>query len=499
MTGPQKPHASMSPRAVLGVVLGAGLLLGAYYGFIVTHGTMRFVGHEPGYRIYWGMWRSLAQGRFDLDPADVQVEAFHRDGKTYTYYGIFPAFVRGAASLFGPPDRGGVSQISCVLAGLTAVLGFLWAGLVLGLHRGARRIPFVLLMVTLALATPVVISLALADIYNEAVLWGGAWGCLFNAFLIVFAESPREAPRARASLVGMAVSAGLSLLSRATTGFFAGLELIGLAAWMLSDGRRRKDASPDRRTLAIAAICYAALLAFAGIVNHARWGNPLQFRPLQLQEAFENKPRGEVEAREGLFRLNRIATSACFYFWPATGALQRRWPFVSVYGNGCFEGSHAQTIESGDAKEGDGSPYYDLIDSVRMPLAIGSPALLLFAFMGIARMRFRPPLSLRDRVGILLAASGLAALAFFLTLDTLALRYEVDLLPALAGFGFFGVLSLPGEGGVRARSRFAVTAAAALLVAFSIFSTHITMLVTKTIRGGVPGSIRVAAEALLRP
>jgi hypothetical protein len=480
------------------------VVLAVYYGFIVSHGTLHFVGHEPGSRIYSAMWRSLVEGRFDLDPADVGVEAFHRGDKTYTYYGIFPAFIRGIASVFTNPGRGGLAQLSCVLAMLVFVGGFLWAGLQLGLHRLPARPRFLLFMATLAVATPMVVCLALADIYDEAVLWGAAWAGLCNASLILFAELPPGTPAWNRALVVSVASAGLALLSRATSGCFSGLE-VGLVAMWLGVDRRDPPASaatpsPSRRTVVIAGALYLLLAGFQGCINAERWGNPFEFRPIQLQQAFDGTDRGRLEASHGLFNAQRVATSACFYLLPDPSNLQRHWPFLSLGPQRCF-GADADALAAmdwhveGPALRNRSTPYYDLIDGAGLSLTMTSPALLLFALLGVWRTRFLTPPAWRDRVGIALSAGAVACAAFFLTLDTLASRYAADFVPALAGLGFIGTLPAT-ESAPTGRRRLAPLALAALVLV-SAYATTMDMLLTKASRPGVPAQRREAVRAFL--
>ncbi len=493
----------LTRRASLLVVISS-IALALYYVFIVTHGTMKLVGREPGWRLYPAMWQSLVQGRFDLDPNAVAVEAFHRDGKTYTYYGIFPAFLRGLSLVFVDSDHGGVSQASCALAALVIVIPFLWLGLRLDLHRDARRGWFALFAVALALGTPAIFGLALADIYDEAVLWGAAWAGEFNVMLLLFAAARPGSRTRSAAFGGMCITAGMALLSRATSGLCTGVELAGVCAWLLYD--RRAVHAPVAgwpRAFVGGLAVYGSVLLFQGLINERRWGNPLEFRPIQLQEAFAGTERGRRAALHGLFSADRIPTSACFYFLPDTGSLKASWPFFTPSGRTCF-GRDFPYADLADDWHVEGTdlqasvvPYFDLIDGPRMPLTLVSPALLLFSVLGLARTKFLTRPEWKDRAGILIALGAVIAGLVFLTLDTLALHYEIDFLPSLAGLGFIGVLrSSPAPAG-DSRGRRAAIVVATALVGTSVLAAHVTMLYTKMIRKGVPMERGNMAKSLL--
>ena len=56
--------------------------------------------NEPLASTFTNTWDHLLVGRYDIDPEVIEREAFYRDGKVYTYYGVFPAFVRGVIEFF---------------------------------------------------------------------------------------------------------------------------------------------------------------------------------------------------------------------------------------------------------------------------------------------------------------------------------------------------------------------------------------------------------------
>jgi hypothetical protein len=496
--GPGAP-VSKQALAALAAVLGA---CGVYYALVVTHGALVFHGHEPEWRLFTGMWQSLRQGRFDIDRDMMEGEIFNRDGKTYSYYGIFPALLRGLVLLYRPLDRIGFQEQSCVLAAVVATGGYLFAGVRLGLHRGRSAPWFVLFMASTAFGTPVLICLATASVFNEAVLWAAAWGSVFNAALVLFAEAPGGSKLANRSLVVMAVAAGFTLHSRVATGAGVVLELVGVAAFLFFDAARSRTggevrALPGRRALIAAGALTVFFWGAQAFVNYERWGSPLEFRPIQRLQQFEGTPRGWAEARTGTFRADRLTSSACFYLLPEPENFLSHWPFLATGGKRCFMSdypwedlSKSGWQQVGILGVGSGLPYFDLISGPRMPITVACPALVLFALAGGEWTRLRRWREWRHRAGLLMVVSGLTVLGALLTFDTLALRFLGDLVPFLTGLGFLTVVHIADGRGPEAPRRSTWIGAMSLAVAFSVFASHITMLRFKSETYGVGKELR---------
>jgi hypothetical protein len=491
MTVSTAQPASPVRRTATLVLVGIGLALAAYYVFLLTHGTFRLVGKERGWRIFPALWASLREGRFDVAEPDVHGEGFIRDGKTYSYYGLFPAVLRGFASLFARLDQGGVSQALCALAATLTALSPVVALGRLGLLRGWSAVLF---CVCVAVGSPLITAMALADVYDEAILWGCAWAAVGCAAFVVWVESERNGARSDAALLLLAGAFGLALHSRPTSGLCVAFELLGALGWLA--WRRRKGLSENTPRAVAAAIGLAlTFVALQGYVNQQRWGNPFEFRPMELHEQFLNNTRGQVAAYYGRFRLDRLPASACYYFVPESGNLQMAWPPLRPSARRCFGADFPyeemvtdQWQIGGQWLHGRNVPYYDLIDGPRFPLTLVSPGLVLFALLGLLAA-FQSIAVERRGATFLLAFVGLTMVALLCTMDTLALRYEMDFLPPLVGLGLFGVLARPrGWGPLQ-------TVTLTLVVCFSVVASHVAMLNNKVF---IDGSPRLAREAAAR-
>src|SRR5262245_45306351 len=84
------------------VLLG---LIFLYYGFLLTESKKGGEGFFRHVSILWeqrdsfeltfnSMLQHLMWGRFDVSPETVGLEGFYRHGRTYAYWGIFPALIR---------------------------------------------------------------------------------------------------------------------------------------------------------------------------------------------------------------------------------------------------------------------------------------------------------------------------------------------------------------------------------------------------------------------
>lgn len=451
---PQDPPATPSRRWPL--LAGIGLaLLTVWYVFLVTDTTFRFDVPEWYRGLYPSMWRSLLQGRFDLDRGDLPGEAFLRDGKAYTYYGFVPALLRGVLSPVIPLDWTGMPELMEVIAALVVFVSFATAALLLKVHR-TRPALFVAYLVTVGLATPVVNGLSRAHVFNEAGMWGAAWGSAFVAALVVFCATPVDYPRRGRAFVLMALFAAAALHSRLTVGACALLVLAAVGAWSSMGARRL-----SRRSLLLAAGIVGAACVAQAAVNQGRWGSALTFRPIQLHESFLNTERGQREAINGAHRLDRVPTGLRYYFVPALHYLRPTWPFLKL-------GMEAKP--SGDATLLPDAAPFDHTE-FGMPLLWSTPALVLFALLGLLRLRSRQ--AWEARAALLLAGVTVLLVAFFVSFDTLVIRYLMDFVPFLAGLG---LLALLGPGVKRPA---ALGAMLAPLIAFSVFGTYVTTALLK--------------------
>ncbi len=67
-----------------------------FYSYLITDGSMDLYKNEYLGKSYIAVWEGLTKNQFDIssDLDTVGYESFHRGGKLYVYFGIFPALIR---------------------------------------------------------------------------------------------------------------------------------------------------------------------------------------------------------------------------------------------------------------------------------------------------------------------------------------------------------------------------------------------------------------------
>ncbi|MBV8359858.1 MAG: hypothetical protein JO189_18265 [Deltaproteobacteria bacterium] len=85
-------------RWLIFIILAA--LLAVYYLFLLSNGTFQLFAPEVLDKTFNSMLVHLLRADFSVDRDAIGFEAFTRDGKTYAYFGIFPAVLR----LFAMPS-----------------------------------------------------------------------------------------------------------------------------------------------------------------------------------------------------------------------------------------------------------------------------------------------------------------------------------------------------------------------------------------------------------
>jgi hypothetical protein len=72
-----------------------------YYLFLLSNGTFQLFAPEMLDKAFDNMLVHLPRGEFTVDREAIGYEAFTRDGKTYAYFGIFPAVLYMLAGIPG--------------------------------------------------------------------------------------------------------------------------------------------------------------------------------------------------------------------------------------------------------------------------------------------------------------------------------------------------------------------------------------------------------------
>ena len=480
----ERVAALLSRRAVF-----AGLLvvIAVYYLFLLSNGTFELFTPEMFSRVFDNMLVHLLHGEFTVDRSIIDYEAFTRNGKTYSYFGIFPALLRLVAMPFTDVATVELARVSC----LTAVVIFvaLQLRMLLIAHNSLlpeNRMPWALTVVAAAtvFSGPQLYILGTAYIYLEPILWSAAMAAAFN--LIVLRAALGGGGLRSRDLVSIAVLAGLAINTRPTIGvalYLGTVLLVMWTAWRRHEGERRLSANPRGIGTAMAALLRdrsvlwpVVVLGLLGIVvsvvNFERWGNPFTFGDFHYNYWIRHNPiRLAALENYGDLNLGRMWIGALYYATGIPYVLKSVPPF-SAYLQARFVAIEAPPI---------------------IPL-LTNPLTILLAGIGLYRLWTRPRLPV-DSVAILrLALIGNAsAVAMIFMASGLALRYRFDLAPVMtlaAVVGYRSVSLTAAECSKAWRKRLHIAAVG--LCVLSILVSHYVLLIHKVWSIGSPMEVRQA-------
>jgi hypothetical protein len=304
----------------------------AFIGYValVSHCSLNLVRPQPMGLVFNNMLSHLLEGRFDVDPQTVGAEAFVHNGRTYAYFGIFPALLRLPLVPFHVLGTMPFTQVSCILAilvgGIAQAGAFAIALLVAG-DGHVQRLMLATLLVAGFCSGPGIMLGYSSVFYDEPVLWAWALAVVFVAMAMHGLLGRRWF--STGLLTSMAAVAGCCLLTRPSTG----MGLLATIILLLMSLRFGRGAQP-RPT--IDEPCerlwqqrfwppILVLTVFAGtaaVVNQGRWENPLSFGDLrdQIYIMAMYPDRSSRMHQYGLFNIERLPFGIMYYFVPVWNA-----------------------------------------------------------------------------------------------------------------------------------------------------------------------------------
>jgi hypothetical protein len=309
------PEETRLPN-LLPVAFALGVLL---WLFTMTGGRQVFVNEVLG-KAYESQAEHFLRGDVGVDGDAIKHEVMVVNGKSYMYFGPFPAFLRIPLNCIYPGGRGHWSRISGFCAGMIALLAF--AGLVRMALRAAQLSSCWqnclgnASLVGFALGSPLLLLLGNLSIYNEAIIWGLAW----SVAALYFALRSRDAEGyvLTGSLLAFSLCAGAALLSRATFGapFLLIAPVLALRLF------RRNPV----RNLAGLLLPLGAAFVFYLFLTYARFGD---FSGMPMRYS-TNPEQRQFAVKHGLFRLDRVPYSFADYFFLRRPELQHKPPFLKA-------------------------------------------------------------------------------------------------------------------------------------------------------------------------
>ena len=384
------------PRLIpLTVALGIILWL-----FVTTGWRQVFVKEVLG-SAYDSQAEHFLRGDVGIDVDDIRHEAMIVNGKVYTYFGPFPAFLRIPLNFLYPHARGKWSRLSGFTAGMISLLAF--AGLIRDRLRTASLRPWqreLIANVSLlgfAFASPLLLLLGNLSIYDEAVIWGFA----ASIAALFFAYRAWDAAESASPwmLLGFSVSASAALLSRVTFG----LPLFLFAPVFLPKLWRH------RRFAQLAALVLPILAGglFYVLLGYARFGTPLGVD----YNNYINPTHREFAHQHHTLDLSRVPASVIDYFGIRFPPTEDKAPFL----RGERRPYHHPTLYSLDFSETYLSVFW------------GSSWLLFGAIIGLFFLFTRQGQTFERILAGACAIEAVVILSYY----ALAQRYSTDLFPLL--------------------------------------------------------------------
>jgi len=418
-----------------------------FQAWLVTQGSFAFDVPEELGSAYDSLAHHLRRGSAEVDRDAIGPEAWHRDGRTFMYFGPGPALLRGILSALVAGRDGLWSRCSVLMA---VVLG-LWAAAAMtvdalarnrSLSSGQRGALGLATLVALAMGSPLLVIGSLAYLYHEAIAWGlcGALWALRCALRLLDGD---ERPLWWAA--GLAAAAGVALLSRLTFGAPA-YAILGLLAARHLWQRRADRGALLRETARLGLVMIPALAALAmqAWYNHARFGSVLSFAD------WSGYWGGGRPGFQSAVDLRRLVPRVVAYFGIGPENFSAHAPFL-VFRRVTFA-----------------IPALPQMPSAHRAIVI-SPLLtapwLLFGLAGLRRARSWDPW----RVACVLCLAGQAVL--ICSYYWIGYRYVAEFLPLILALHATWLVSLGSAGRSARGSAWALAAVTGLAVAASGLSS----------------------------
>jgi hypothetical protein len=421
----------------------------------------------------------LLRGEFTVDRDTIGFEAFTRDGKAYSYFGIFPAVLRLFAIPFTDIARAELARLSC----LTAVVIFvaLQLRMLLIIHHSlptvSRRPEFLAVMVVATvLSGPQLYILGSASIYHEPILWSAAMAAAFN--LVIVRTTFRARNLRGRDLVLLAALAGLAINTRASIGvalYLGTILLVACTLWRrcaLDHSAQRFSSFLSSTILPSIAILGLAA-AVVGVVNFERWGHAFTFADFHYYDMIVNANTNLVEVirKYGEFDLGRVWIGALYYATGIPYLLKAMSPFADLL--------RARIVS---------------LEPPPITPVLTNPLTIILAAIGLYGVWWKPDFSTRYVAILRLALLGHAsAVILVLAFIFFTLRYRLDFTPfmtlaAFVGYGSASIAVAETREFWQKRIRIATIG----LCFLGVLSSHYVLLIHKVYSFAVPMDVRIS-------
>ena len=292
------------------------ILAVALWLFSTTAGDQVFVSDMLG-EAYDSQAEHFLRGDVNVDGEAIRHEAMIVHGKARMYFGPLPALLRIPLNFVYPAGRGRWSRISVFSAAMIALCAFaalIRDALAKSVVKPIARERFAIVcLVAFAFASPLLLLLGEASIYNEAAAWGLAGS--IAALLFAFRCRERSGWHLTTNLVAFSISAGAALLARVSFG----VPLLIVAVLLATRIR------PPRRAWNLIALLLpmVAAAAFHMLLSYERFGSIVGVN----YDYYINSTQREFARTQGMFRLTRVPYAFGDYFALRPPSLEAEPPF----------------------------------------------------------------------------------------------------------------------------------------------------------------------------
>jgi hypothetical protein len=368
--------------------------------------------------------RAMFHGHLSLSRAQLGIEGFVHDGRTYTYFGIFPSLLRMPILLLTSRFDGDLTPGSMGLAWLmTAIFSslLLWRLRIVTRGRAvlgrAEAASFGVVVATILGGSVWVYLAATPFVFNEDFAWSIPLtiGSLFALLGVL------ERPSA-----GRVWACGILLLlanlNRTPTGYACVIGAILVGLWFIVG---RGGASNRRWGVPMFAV---AIVAFGGsaVVTYAKFGTPVGLPMADQVWALVNAHRRYfLAANDGkAFSFGFLPSTVTAYLQPFGIRFSSLFPFVST------PGAPAAAI---------GAVLDETYPTASAPATM--PLLFLLACWGTITA-FRPRTIASFRLTRIVLLAGAAGTAGVLLWGYISERYLADFLPFFVVAGGVGLIDV---------------------------------------------------------
>jgi hypothetical protein len=429
--GPSRPDSVASPRVRRFQVVALGAVLAAAVPYLwvlwdLWTGTVDPLRTDESRTaaesvIYDVQARAMMHGHLSLPNGSIGYEAFIHDGRTYTYFGIFPSLLRMPILLVTHSLDGRLTAMSMLTAWVvTALVSALLLWRIRIVVRGdaalgwAETVSYGMLLFSILAGSVLVPLASMPDVYAEDEMWGVALACASLFALLGVVERPSWG---RVTACGLFVL--LANLNRGTTGYACVLGTMLVAAWF-AIGR----GGPDRRRWAFPVLLAGLVALVVGCaIDFAKFdvlfGFPASEQLLYKLYGFSHINGGRH------FSIHFLPSTVQTYLWPGNLRITPDFPFLTFPGVPTHLIAHTQLFNRGNSASIPAS----------MPLLFGAGLWGVIITFG----PHRPVIVRSIRILLVAAAASAGAMLIY---GTVYERFLADFMPLLVLASTVGVVDI---------------------------------------------------------